>query len=204
MARIWLSFQIPPKGYHANDKLLWIDLLDPLVEDEYAKRPETLSQQISANKDRIEWVIIDEIQKAPKLLDLVHYHIENSGVKFALTGSSARKLKRGSANLLAGRAFVNSLFPLTHIELENSFDILQTLQYGTLPKLFHLQNDEEKMAFLKAYAITYLKEEVWAEHILKDLPNAKGYCFSQDHKAKKIGNVLALHWREGFKEISLL
>ena len=113
--------------------------------------------------------MLDEVQKIPRLLDVVHHHIETSNLKFALTGSSARKLKRGAANLLAGRAFVNHLFPLTHIEMGDTFDEMAAMKFGALPKTTSLQNNDEKVAFLKAYALTYLKEEVWVEHIVRNL-----------------------------------
>jgi predicted AAA+ superfamily ATPase len=113
--------------------------------------------------------VLDEVQKIPRLLDIAHHHIETSNLKFALTGSSARKLKRGAANLLAGRAFVNHLFPLTHIEMGDAFDEMTAMKFGTLPKVTQFYNDDERVAFLKAYALTYLKEEVWAEHIVRNL-----------------------------------
>ncbi len=95
--------------------------------------------------------------------------IEKKQVKFALTGSSARKFKRSSINLLAGRAFVYNLFPFTHIELGSSFDLEHVLRFGTLPGLTEFDSDTEKQMFLRAYALTYLKEEVWAEHFVRKL-----------------------------------
>ena len=157
------------KNYFEKDRSLWLDLLDPIIEDLYAQNPNTLVQQIQSSSRNFEWVIIDEIQKIPKLLDVVHQQIENSPVKFAMTGSSARKLKRGSANLLAGRAFMNHLFPLTHIEMEEKFDLMEVLHWGTLPKITQLKTVDEKTAFLQAYALTYLKEEIWAEHIIRQM-----------------------------------
>lgn len=112
---------------------------------------------------------MDEIQKVPKLLDVVHSKIESSETRFAMTGSSARKLKREGTNLLAGRAFVYNLFPLTHRELGDSFNLNSALMYGTLPGLLKFDSGEEKMAFLRAYALTYLKEEIWGEHIVRKL-----------------------------------
>ncbi|MFH1653420.1 MAG: AAA family ATPase [Pseudomonadota bacterium] len=157
------------KSFFSNIKTIWIDLLDPTVEDNYSRRPNLLGQQIEAVLGDIEWVVIDEIQKTPKLLNLVHKYIEEYNIKFALTGSSARKLKRGSANLLAGRAFMNYLFPLTHVEMGEFFDLGSALQWGTLPKAVLLNSPEEKKAFLDAYALTYLKEEIWGEHIIREL-----------------------------------
>ncbi|MDD9898123.1 MAG: AAA family ATPase [Candidatus Melainabacteria bacterium] len=147
---------------------LWFDLLDSSTEEEFAKNPSSFKEQILA-KDNLEWVVVDEIQKLPKLLDLVHQLIESSKIKFALTGSSARKLKRGSANLLAGRAFMNHLFPLTSLELEDQFSLDDCLNWGSLPEIFHLETEEEKQEYLRSYAQTYLKEEIWAEHIIRKL-----------------------------------
>ena len=153
----------------SGGNILWIDLLDPEQEDRYARGPEQLSHEIAAANRRPEWVVIDEIQKVPKLLDVAHREIERRGPKFALTGSSARKLKRGGANLLAGRAFVCHLFPLTRAELGERFDLPGALMYGTLPGLLDMQAAEEKNAFLRAYGLTYLKEEVWGEQMVRNL-----------------------------------
>lgn len=150
-------------------KTLWIDLLDPVLEDQLSRNPASLAEQIEAMKGKIDWVVIDEVQKLPDLLNTVHRYIESSNIKFALTGSSARKLKRGAANLLAGRAFVNHLFPLTFIEMGDQFDEIKALVYGTLPKVVSFDNDQERQAFLRSYALTYLKEEVWSEHIVRQL-----------------------------------
>ncbi|MBI5299264.1 MAG: ATP-binding protein [Deltaproteobacteria bacterium] len=161
------------KSFFEGEKTLWIDLLDPLQEEEYAKNPGLFFSTVEAQKNRIRWVVVDEVQKLPKLLDSVHRLIESSPVLFALTGSSARKLKRGAANLLAGRAFLNNLFPLTHVEMGEAFSLEKALHFGALPKaanLSRIQNSkEEPNAFLKTYAITYLKEEVWAEHVVRKL-----------------------------------
>lgn len=157
------------KQYFADRNTLWIDLLDPIQENQLALDPSSLSRQLEAVKGRIEWVVIDEVQKLPRLLDIVHHYIETTDIKFALTGSSARKLKQGAANLLAGRAFVNHLFPLTYLEIGTAFDEMRVLAFGTLPKVILLNNNEERTAFLRSYALTYLKEEVWSEHIVRQL-----------------------------------
>jgi predicted AAA+ superfamily ATPase len=99
----------------------------------------------------------------------VHRLIEKTNISFALSGSSSRKLKRGAANLLAGRAFVYSLFPLTHWELGERFKLEEVLAWGTLPKIFQFTSDEERTEFLRAYTLTYLKEEIVAEQLVRNL-----------------------------------
>ncbi len=157
------------RNHFSGCNTLWIDLLLPEVEDRFALHPQLLAEQIAAREDPTDWVIIDEVQKVPRLLDVVHSQIESTGARFALTGSSSRKLKRGSVNLLAGRAFVYHLFPFTSRELGDSFDLRAALAFGTLPGLQVLETDEEKNDFLRAYALTYLKEEVWGEHLIRSL-----------------------------------
>jgi predicted AAA+ superfamily ATPase len=155
--------------YFAGRRTLWIDLLDPEQEDRLSRQPEELSQRLTAENNAPEWVVIDEVQKIPRLLDVVHLEIERHKTKFALTGSSARKLKRGAANLLAGRAFVYHLHPFTSVELGSAFRLEDALRFGTMPGLQALESEGEKAAFLRAYTHTYLKEEVWAEHLIRKL-----------------------------------
>lgn len=157
------------REFFAGQDVFWVDLLLPEVEDRYASRPQLLGEQIAARKTPAEWVVIDEIQKVPKLLDVVHSLIEAHGTRFALTGSSARKLKRGAVNFLAGRAFIYHLFPFTAAELGYSFELSKALEFGTLPGLQELRTFDEMNDFLRAYALTYLKEEVWGEHLIRNL-----------------------------------
>ena len=105
------------KTYPFLKKAIFIDLLNPVIEDRYRLNPDILIREVDSLNPG-DWVVIDEIQKLPKLLNLVHLLIEEKHVKFALTGSSARKLKRGSANLLAGRAFNYHLYPFLEFELK--------------------------------------------------------------------------------------
>ncbi len=157
------------KEAFAQTPHLYIDLLNPDEEERLAKNPAALLHQIEALDPAITWIIIDEIQKLPKLLDVVQLGIETHQKRFALTGSSARKLKRGAANLLAGRAFVHHLYPLTFLELEQAFDLKNALQMGTLPTLLHLKETQDIHRYLRSYAQTYLKEEITAEQIIRKL-----------------------------------
>jgi predicted AAA+ superfamily ATPase len=151
-------------------KCLWLNLLDSYVEDQFFRNPSDLYAMVKALPKEILYVVIDEIQKVPKLLDEVHRLIEETDKIFILTGSSARKLKRDGANLLAGRSFVYHLYALSCFELEKQFDLEKALHWGTLPKIFSLEDNAEKEAFLRAYADTYLKEEIGSEHVIRNLP----------------------------------
>jgi predicted AAA+ superfamily ATPase len=153
------------REFFQNESAYFIDLLR---EDQYlsfATNLNQLSETLKAKK--VDWVIIDEVQKIPKLLDEVHKQIFEGNFKFALTGSSAAKLKRGKANMLAGRAFVYNLYPLTHRELGASFDLNNALSWGTLPDIYRFTTDQERQLFLSAYTSTYIKEEVALEQLIR-------------------------------------
>lgn len=152
-----------------KDQSLIINLLDPELESSLSKRPNRLKEMVLALDDKTKYVIIDEVQKLPKLLDLVHLLIETTNKIFILTGSSARKLKLGHANLLAGRAFTYNLHPFSCFELDSDFNLDEALQYGLLPKIVSLKTSSSKNKFLQSYAHTYLKEEIWGEQFVKDL-----------------------------------
>ncbi len=155
--------------FRDNQKSLWIDLLEPAQEQRFSIDPQELFTVVQSLDNSVTHIVIDEIQKVPKLLDVVHSLIENTSKLFVLTGSSARKLKLGGANLLAGRAFVYHLYPLTYSELSEHFNLSEALQFGCLPKVGSFPTVEEKHMFLQAYGNTYLKEEVWAEQLVKKI-----------------------------------
>ena len=156
------------QNYFSQSDCLFVDLLDGEYLRLLQSNPEKLKGIVE--KAQKQWCIIDEVQKVPAVLDVVHSLIEKTGQKFVLTGSSARKLKRGAANLLAGRAFVFKLFPLTHFELGDQFDLEKVLSYGSLPKVINLSSNSDKIRFLNAYTETYLKEEILIEQIIRNLP----------------------------------
>ncbi|MBD3318270.1 MAG: AAA family ATPase [Chitinivibrionales bacterium] len=158
------------KKRYGNKDIAYIDLLDLETEDAFLRNPSELAQRAASYASQgKEWVIIDEIQKQPRLLDTVHQKIEETNLKFILTGSSARKLKRGVSNLLAGRAFMYHLHPFTHRELKDSFSLNSVLNWGALPKIFDFEEPEDKRMYLQAYAHTYLKEEIQAEQLVRKL-----------------------------------
>lgn len=145
---------------------LYIDLLSPDYFREFIARPERLKEIISGNPDK-KVVIIDEVQKAPQLLDVIHQAIEeNKRLKFILTGSSARKLKRTGVDLLAGRAILRSLHPFIASELGSSFNLKKAIEYGLLP-LVH--GSPEPQQTLKSYVSLYLNEEIKSEGMVRNI-----------------------------------
>jgi predicted AAA+ superfamily ATPase len=147
---------------------IYIDLLKAEVYNRLMAHPERLREMIPTAFDDV--VIIDEVQKVPKILDEVHYLMENRGIRFILTGSNARKLKQTQANMLAGRALTFHMHTLTVEELQDDFDLSKSLIHGHLPSLY----DENKKTidpehYLQSYLQTYLKEEVQQEGLTRNL-----------------------------------
>lgn len=153
---MWVKANFPDAHY--------LDLLSAKIFNELQANPSRLEQMVVGRKNQ--WVIIDEIQKIPPLLDEVHKLIEEKKIKFILTGSSARKLRKQGVNLLAGRALTQKMFPLTVRELGDDFKLEKSLLYGHLPKAY-LDPDPEN--FLHAYIKTYLKEEVFQEGLTRNI-----------------------------------
>ena len=141
-----------------------IDLLDSRLYLRLLTAPYDLESIISSKANKI--VVIDEIQRIPELLNEVHRLIENKKLLFLLTGSSARKLRRGKANLLAGRVWETRLFPLTWQEIPD-FSLERYLRYGGLPSVYLSKYPNEE---LDSYVNTYLKEEIMAEGLIRKLP----------------------------------
>lgn len=151
----------------------WVDLLKSDEYRRYLARPETLREELASGElDPTGQVVIDEIQKVPALLDEVHWLIENRGLRFALCGSSARKLRRGAANLLGGRALRYELHGLSAAELGDRFDLDRLLNRGFLPRIF---DGARPNAMLEAYVADYLKEEIAAEGLVRNLPTFSAF-----------------------------
>ena len=164
-----------------------INLLLATHEERLSRRPDDLVAEVLALDPFVSHVVIDEIQKVPKLCDIVHFLIEEKKVpqKFILTGSSARKLKSSGANLLAGRALYWNLYPFSYRELGDDFDLQKALSYGQLPEVWNRNNSQSIVRFLRAYGQTYLKEEVWAEHLIRKLePFRKFLEVAAQHNAQ--------------------
>jgi predicted AAA+ superfamily ATPase len=151
---------------------LSIDLLKSEEYLRFSTEPELLRDRVAALPDKSK-VVIDEIQKVPALLDEVHSLMfsHEGKYQFALTGSSARKLKQAEANMLAGRAVKREMFPLCSKELGSDFSPELVMKFGSLPALFSLSGPEEKIDFLYAYVETYLREEILREALVRKLQN---------------------------------
>ncbi len=146
---------------------------DLLKSDQYRRRlhePSLLREELTAlnvtGQTQKSPVIIDEVQKIPDLLDEVHWLIENRGIRFILCGSSARKLKAGHANLLGGRAVRYELFPLTYHEIPQ-FNLIRALNRGLLPRMY---DSKHYTRLLQSYVSDYLKEEIAAEALTRNIP----------------------------------
>ena len=145
---------------------LWIDLLDPREQRIFRAHLEHLLERLMGDPERTV-VVIDEIQKVPTLLDVIHRLIEEQrNVRFVLTGSSARKLRRGASNLLAGRLLQAEMHPFLASELGKDFELQQALRFGLIPLIWQV---EDPAATLQAYVDLYLREEVQAEVLVRDL-----------------------------------
>lgn len=173
---------------HTLKPNIFINLLDHREYLRYAKDVSILSKEVRALGNKPSQIVIDEIQRCPELLNEVHLLMEDlSDVQFILTGSSARKLRKAGTNLLGGRAITRHLFPLTHEELEENFNLEDVLHHGSLPKIITTQNADDKNRLLKGYVDTYLKEEIQQEALTRNIP---AFARFLELAAHENGNIL--------------
>ncbi|MBL7006536.1 MAG: ATP-binding protein [Spirochaetia bacterium] len=155
----WLKDQIAAEVY--------IDLLKSDEFIRFSSRPASIEEIIPPGyKD---WVVIDEIQRVPALLHEVHRLIEAKKYRFILTGSSARSLRKKGVNLLAGRAVTSHLYPMTAMELKDSFSLERAVRYGHLPTVCTDMNENEYKAYLSSYVQTYIQQEVLQEGLTRNI-----------------------------------
>jgi predicted AAA+ superfamily ATPase len=171
---------------HLYPNALWIDLLEPDIFRSFTARPERLKELVLANLNK-ETVVIDEIQKVPELLSLIHSLIEQKlNVQFILTGSSSRKLKRTRTDLLAGRVIKNSLHPFMATELGNNFNIDTALQTGLLPIVL---SSAEPQKVIKSYIALYIKEEIQTEGLVRNIGNFSRFLESISFSHGSVLNI---------------
>ena len=181
----WLKKYIPDS--------LYVDLLDFSTYSLLAAHPGRLDNLIPQKFDR--WVILDEVQRVPALLNEVHRLIESRGLRFVLTGSSARSLRRKGVNLLAGRALTYHMHPLVIQELDGDFSLDHALSYGLLPAAIH-HSDVKK--YLESYVQTYVKEEVVQEGLTRNIG-----AFSRFLEISSFSQGNVLNYSEIARELSL-
>ncbi len=175
----WLKNSFLKNG-HLKSRKKFIDLLKTDIFFEYARRPALLRERWKG-----ELTVIDEIQKIPALLNEIHWLIENKSASFLLTGSSARKLRTRSAHLLAGRAWRFEMTPLSFYETKG-FDLERALNTGLLPPHFL---SREPLRDLRAYVSDYLKEEISAESVTRNIP-----AFSEFLRVSALTNAELLNY----------
>jgi predicted AAA+ superfamily ATPase len=165
---------------------IYIDLLDPERIRLFSAMPERLREIVDASP-RAGCLVIDEIQRVPELLMVVHSLIEaKKGWKFVLTGSSARKLKRTGVDLLGGRALLHTLHPFMAAELGKRFDFNKALQHGLLPIV---EASESPTEVLRSYAALYLREEVQMEGLVRNIGNFSRFLESISFSHSSVLNV---------------
>lgn len=171
-AFLWGARKTGKSTYLKNrfPKSIVFDFLKTDIFFKISKNPSILREILLAkDKALLKYpIILDEVQKVPHVLDEVHWLIENKGLRFILCGSSARKLRRGHFNLLGGRAWRYEMFPLVTAEIDN-FNLLKALNNGLIPS-HYLQSTEDAKKSLNAYVQDYLKEEIFAEGLTRNVP----------------------------------
>ena len=153
----------------SSEKAVYVDLLEIDLMDQLLMDPSRFKQIIDSPENYHKSVIVDEVQKFPRILDVVHSQIQSRKRQFILTGSSSRRLKQQSSNLLAGRAWVYNLYPLSALELGESFNLKKALEVGGLPEAYIQEDQVSSHEYLKAYASTYLQKEIQQEQWVRKL-----------------------------------
>ncbi|MBI2606297.1 MAG: ATP-binding protein [Deltaproteobacteria bacterium] len=184
----WLQNQ------YSENEIIYLDLLDPDLYEDLLFNPGRFQQIISSPENLKKIVVVDEVQKLPKLLDVVHLEIQRKKRQFILTGSSSRKLKQKGVNLLAGRASVYHLFPLSSLELKDQFNLQRALEWGGLPDAYlasppdsHV-NDALSREYLSAYALTYLEKEIQQEQWVRKIEPFRKFLMIASRMNGKIIN----------------
>ena len=173
--------------HHFKDAAIY-DLLNTSESLRLSREFESFYREVeSAPKER--WIVIDEVQKVPALLDEIHRLIENKGRHFVLSGSSARKLRSGGTNLLAGRAIVTHMFPFVSAELGSDFSVSKAIVNGTLPMTVL---GKDPISYLTTYAETYLQEEIKAEALTRNIGHFSRFLEVAARQNGQVTNVAGI------------
>lgn len=168
------------------------DLLDPVLLDDLRLDRERFKRVIDTEENRNKVIVIDEVQRLPDLLNYVHQSIFKEHRIFALTGSSARRLKQLGTNLLAGRALVYHLYPLTSVEIGDTFDLQRALEFGLLPDCYLAQSEQLASEILRAYILNYVEKEIQIEQWVRKIEPFRNFISIAAQMNGKIINKSAI------------
>lgn len=186
----WIKNQIP--------SFIYINLLKFSSYQKLSNKPDSLPDFFPS--DYKDWIVIDEVQRVPELLNEVHDQIESNGRKFILTGSSSRSLKRNGVNLLAGRALQYYMHPLTYDEMSDQFDIKKVLEFGFLPKA-QLSHDPKK--YLETYIRNYIREEVFQEALTRNINAFSRFLEAASFSQGQMLNILNISREVGVERATI-
>ena len=190
-------------AYFKSSETLFIDLLDLSLMDSLLLDISRFEALINSQEHRNKRVVIDEIQKLPRLLDIVHSQIHKSKRQFVLTGSSARRLKQQGTNLLAGRAWTFNLYPFTMEELGSQFDLKRALEFGCLPEAYLGKDFFETKEYLSAYVGTYLENEIQQEQWVRKLEPFRKFLAVAAQMNGKIINCARIAREIGVNDVTV-
>lgn len=182
---------------------LFLDLLDIRLLDDLMMDPGRFERMIEAPEERNKRVVIDKIQKFPRLLDIVHWQIQRTKRQFVLTGASARKLKQAGTNLLAGRAWLYHLFPFTSGELGELFDLKRALERGTLPDSYLAESAADAREYMMSYVATYLEKEIQQEQWVRNLEPFRRFLAVAAQMNGKILNRSSIAREVGVNDVTV-
>lgn len=180
------------RSHYPGDQAILFNLLDPSVYETFLLDPHIFLDIVTTQENSKKIVVIDEIQKVPALLDIVHDLISTSKRIFVLSGSSARRLKQKGVNLLAGRASVYYMYPLSMDELGDQFTLSKVFERGLLPESFFCEQEIEAHEYLKAYVFTYIEKEIQQEQWVRKIEPFRKFLQIAAQMNSKIINKLKI------------
>lgn len=197
--------------YFSIEDTLFIDLLDINFMDQLLLDSSRFERIINLPENKNKRVVIDEIQKFPKILDTIHQQIQKTKRQFVMTGSSARKLKQQSVNLLAGRAWIYNMYPISSLELDNSHfikireidNLKKILEFGSLPEAITSEDVADTKEYLRAYVSTYLEKEIQQEQWVRKLEPFRKFLAVSAQMNGKIINCSKIAREVGVNDVTV-
>lgn len=189
--------------YFTSSETLYVDLLDIEIYDQLLLDPARFEALINKSEHSHKRVVIDEVQRLPRLLDIVQQQIQSKKRQFVLTGSSRRRLKQSGTNLLAGRAWVYHLYPFSTFELKDKFDLKKALEWGGLPDAYLAPDELSAREYLNAYVGTYLQKEIQEEQWVRKLAPFRKFLSIASQMNGKIINKAKMARDIGVNDITI-